>query len=301
MVQVHMSNGILERQNEENNILKLAAQRQLYSDIYLIGVVNIILTIIVPLTLSFVYSFVVDKSSNLAIVLNTVACCLSLLMVVIAPIIDLLKINKKVLAATIQQQFDVDVFMMNWDIKLFGKRKNLNSEIARSSKKIFENQEKKQLLKNWYVKEVDELSLEDGIAACQKENFTWDRGLRKKYFIFLFIVLTIILVIQISIALVNGHTIREFICFEMFPVLSVLTWIVKTISEIIRDLELMKPLSDYVYSNEKKNMDELTFIQKDIFECRKTLTKIPDWFYQIFKDNDENIEQKAVQMRIQDK
>lgn len=301
MVQVHMSNGILERQNEENNILKLAAQRQLYSDIYLIGVVNIILTVIVPLTLSFVYSFVVDKSSNLAIVLNTVACCLSLLMVVIAPIIDLLKINKKVLAATIQQQFDVDVFMMNWDIKLFGKRKNLNSEIARSSKKIFENQEKKQLLKNWYVKEVDELSLEDGIAACQKENFTWDRGLRKKYFIFLFIVLTIILVIQISIALVNGHTIREFICFEMFPVLSVLTWIVKTISEIIRDLELMKSLSDYVYSNEKKNMDELTFIQKDIFECRKTLTKIPDWFYQIFKDNDENIEQKAVQMRIQDK
>lgn len=301
MVQVHMSNGILERQNEENNILKLAAQRQLYSDIYLIGVVNIILTVIVPLTLSFVYSFVVDKSSNFAIVLNTVACCLSLLMVVIAPIIDLLKINKKVLAATIQQQFDVDVFMMNWDIKLFGKRKNLNSEIARSSKKIFENQEKKQLLKNWYVKEVDELSLEDGIAACQKENFTWDRGLRKKYFIFLFIVLTIILVIQISIALVNGHTIREFICFEMFPVLSVLTWIVKTISEIIRDLELMKSLSDYVYSNEKKNMDELTFIQKDIFECRKTLTKIPDWFYQIFKDNDENIEQKAVQMRIQDK
>ena len=151
------------------------------------------------------------------------------------------------------------------------------------------------------MKEVDELSLEDGIAACQKENFTWDRGLRKKYFIFLFIVLTIILVIQISIALVNGHTIREFICFEMFPVLSVLTWIVKTISEIIRDLELMKSLSDYVYSNEKKNMDELTFIQKDIFECRKTLTKIPDWFYQIFKDNDENIEQKAVQMRIQDK
>ena len=188
---------------------------------------------------------------------------------------------------------------MNWDEKLFGQRKNLSFEIASASKKILENKKKKKKLENWYREEVDELSsLEEGIAACQKENFNWDRGLRIRYIIFLSIILVIILIVQVIIALVNDNTLREFICFGMFSVLSALTWIIKTINEIMGELNRLKTVGDSVYSMNKKDIDELTFIQRDIFECRQSFTKIPNWFYRLFKNCDEDRERRVMQMMM---
>ena len=83
-----MSNGILKRQNDANNISKLAAQKQLYSDINLIEIVNILLTVMVPVTLSLIYGWSENEHPCIAFWSNTVACCLSLLMVIISPIID---------------------------------------------------------------------------------------------------------------------------------------------------------------------------------------------------------------------
>ena len=41
--------------------------------------------------------------------------------------------ERRVLAATIQQEFDINVYAMEWDNNLFGIRRNLNSEIAAAS------------------------------------------------------------------------------------------------------------------------------------------------------------------------
>lgn len=62
------------------------------------------------------------------------------------------------------------------------------------------------------------------------------------------------------------------------------------------DLKRMETIERSVYSTEIKTMEDLAFIQKDIFENRKVVTKIPDWFYKIFKNNDEDRERRALEL-----
>ena len=109
-----MSNGISARQNEESNIARLAAQRQLYRDVNRIEILNVVLTVAIPIGLSFVQDIVGWA--------KTATCIVSLVMLGLSFVIDTWQKEKKKLAATIQQEFDINVFNMEWDRKLYGAR-----------------------------------------------------------------------------------------------------------------------------------------------------------------------------------
>ena len=282
-----MSNGICERQNRKTNLTRLAAQRQLYRDINNTEVYNVILTVVIPIGLAIVQEFIGW--------VKTICCIVSLIMLVLSFVIDCWQKNKKILAATIQQEFDLDVFTMQWDCKLFGVRKNVNAEIAKSSKKIISDENEKRALKNWYRKEINKMSLEEGIAACQKENFIWDAGLRKRYRLFLVIILALIIGIPLIIGLVKHELLQEYL-FRLIASSSALKWIIKTIVGINADLNRMKTIEHSVCSIEKKTMENLAFTQKYIYDNRKVVIKIPDWFYKIFKNNDEDLERRALEI-----
>ena len=85
------------------------------------------------------------------------------------------------MAAFIQQKFDTYVYTMPWNRRIFGDDKNVSSEIAQYSEKILSNNAEKEKLKNWYTVEADRKPLNEGILVCQRENFTWDAGLRKRF------------------------------------------------------------------------------------------------------------------------
>lgn len=282
-----MSNGISSRQNEESNIARLAAQRQLYRDVNCIELFTVVLTVVVPIVFTL-FQDITGKG-------KTIACIISLTMIGFSIFLDNLQKEKKILAATIQQEFDINVFSMEWDRKLFGIRKNLNSEIAAASKKILSKDEERNSLKNWYRKEVDALPLEEGIAACQKENFSWDAGLRKRYRIFILLVLVLIIFFQLCIGVSKAEPVQEFL-LRILAISSALKWIIKALVGIKEDLKRMEVIERSVYSKEKKSMEELAFTQKDIYENRKLATKIPDWFYKIFKNNDEDRERRALEL-----
>lgn len=134
-----MSNGIAERQNTDINICRLAAQRQLYNDAGWLDTILIVVTVIFPLLCSSI-----KRLASNYVSIETVMVVYSLLMLIILwPLRNLGK-SKKELAAAIQQEFDIDVYQMPWDDKLFGKRGNLNTEIADASKKIVESEKDKQ-------------------------------------------------------------------------------------------------------------------------------------------------------------
>lgn len=317
-----MSNGIAKRQNEELNIMKLAAQRQLYSDVSILEQRNLLFTVIIPTYLAFIiyiirlsdnidisswfepiankipFSFSIE-TSDITNCINTLACFVSILAVIFANEINKSKKEKKFLAATIQQEFDVNVYSMKWDRKLFGERKDLSAEIAEASQKIMNNEKEKKLLNDWYPKEADELPLEGGIFACQKSNFTWDAKLRKRYKIFLQVILGGIIILLIIIFI--HSSVQDFFCRGVLPVLSTLMWIKETKDNINNDLIFMNSISTPIYSTKMKTKEELAFIQRDIFEHRKSQTKIPDWFYKIHKNQDESRERRVMQMRLDDK
>lgn len=75
-----MSNGISTRQNEESNIARLAAQRQLYRDVNRIENLNVILTVVIPIGLSFV--------QDIFSWAKTIACTVSLVMLGLSFVMD---------------------------------------------------------------------------------------------------------------------------------------------------------------------------------------------------------------------
>lgn len=285
-----MSNTITKRQNSDVNIARLAAQRQLYRDEGNIEIVNVMLSVVIPLGFA-----VIQEVMTAWIWAKTASCCLSITMLVISIILSSAGKKRKELAASIQQEFDIDVYQMPWDDKLFGTRRNLNDEIAGASQRIISDEKEKKKLYDWYTTAVDALPKNKAIAACQKENFNWDAGLRKRYRIFNIALLSLVIIVPIIVCLAKQQTVEELL-FKFIMILPACKWLINNLVGINEDLKRMEPIERAVYSREEKGMDQLQLAQKDIFMNRKAAVKIPDWFYKHFKDNDEDRERRAVEL-----
>ncbi len=133
------------------------------------------------------------------------------------------------------------------------------------------------------------------LAACQRENFSWDAGLQKRYRVLLTVILALIIIVQLVFAINKTEPIQEYL-LRILAMSSALKWIIKSFVGINSDLKRMESIDRSVNSTEKKTIDDLAFTQKDIFENRKVVTKIPDWFYRLFKDNDEDRERRSLKI-----
>lgn len=287
-----MSNGINARQNEPNSLAMLAAQRNLYTVVYRIDNLNFILSVCLPLVLAIIQGFGAPWS--------WVRFCsygLALIMLVLSLVIKNTCKKKKALAASIQLKFDTYVFQMPWDQKLFGKEKNLNAEIADNSAKVLANEKEKKKLHDWYAPLVDSLPLEKGILACQRENYHWDAGLRKRYRITAIIAVGIIIVGIFVLGIARNESTQELI-FRFIFVAPMLSWLFSLLNDLREDNERLKVLDEEINSSVAKQMDDLQVIEKDLTEHRKSAVKIPDLIYNCFKDNDEDKEHRIVELEI---
>lgn len=129
-----MSNEIVIRQNEEKSIAMLAAQRQLYRDVKKLNTLLVALSVWIPFILAIILLFL-SKNPEL----KYVSYILSIISMSFSFVIDKYIRERKYLAAFIQQKFDVYVYGMPWDKRIFGKDKNINHEVTIYSKKILEN------------------------------------------------------------------------------------------------------------------------------------------------------------------
>ncbi len=201
--------------------------------------------------------------------------------------------NKKKLAAFIQQKFDVYVYNIPWNERAFGKDKNVNQEIVAYSKQIIENTDKKERLYNWYTPEVENRDLPTGILLCQRENFWWDVGLRKRYRL----ASVIMIVFLCSLVLVMGLWKNESVAMLLWRfafIVPMLEWLFNTVKTLNKDMERLKELDEIVNNDVTKTIDALQDIQKMIFEHRKECYTIPNFIYQMFKDNDEDAARRVV-------
>lgn len=70
-------------------------------------------------------------------------------------------------------------------------------------------------------------------------------------------------------------------------------WCGENIRVLTDDLNRMLTLERGIYYVGKKNMKSLQRTQKEIFKNRKLALKVPNWFYKLFKNNDEDRERRA--------
>lgn len=280
-----MGNGIAGRQNEEKSIAMLAAQRQIYNDAKKYDWILITLSVWLPFSLSIILIFTESES------LTLFSYILSLVSMVCSMLLSSYIKKKKELAGFIQQKFDTYTYKMTWDNRVFGVDKNVNHEIAIYSEKILGNDSEKARLYNWYTPIVDEKSLVTGILACQRENFSWDVGLRKRFRFASILTIVILCLTIVTIGIYLNETIYKLIWRFAF-VVPMLQWILTTVKQINDDIKKLNELDGYINSTEIKSMQDLQYIQKLIYEHRKQCFGIPNFFYLAFKDSDEDREHK---------
>lgn len=277
-----MSNGINQRQNEEKCVAMLAAQRQLYNDAKKLDWTSTVLSVLIPFLLSCILLFV-SKDSPVGVISYIVSIVSMIFSFCVSGHIK----NEKIMAAFIQQKFDTYVYTMPWNRRIFGDDKNVSSEIAQYSEKILSNNAEKEKLKNWYTVEADRKPLNEGILVCQRENFTWDAGLRKRFRRLSIGVVVLLSGAVLIMGVILNESVIELLCRIAFWA-PMLQWLFETVKMLNDDLENLNELDVAINSKEEKSMEDLQDIQKLIYEHRKGCLTIPNFFYGYFKDNDED-------------
>ena len=276
-----MSNEILNRQNEQKPIMYLAAQRQLYSEAKRLNNLFFDISVLFPFLLS-IMQFIFDENE----LLNVCIQLMSILVFIAGIKINSIIKKKKIDAAMIQQQFDVYVYDVPWDKKLFGKRLDMSQLIAEKSNLFLKKNCGNDKLKNWYTSVVGSVSKEKGILMCQKENFSWDISLRKKFKNICCIFIGIVISLIIAQALVEDDTLRVLIS-KIGLISSILEWIITVVLNLNNNIKNLNELGDLINDSNEKSIDDLMEIQSKIFNHRKSCYCIPDYFYKKYKNNDE--------------
>lgn len=287
-----MDNEIFERQNNEKAIELLGAQRQLYNEVKGMDDLRIWLSVFIPMILAVIELFVVNNQ-----ILNIISYVSSIVSMSIGLLVSSYIKNKKRLAAEIQQIFDVYVYQMPWDVKLFGRERDISYSIIEYSKKLFRKPGEKERLLNWYTRPVQSVDLHKGILICQKENFQWDVTLRKRFKNLSIIVVAGFVCFIVLINLIkNDSSVRllSMLAFS-FPMI---VWLFEIVKNIGEDIENLKECDDLMNAPGVKTMCELQEIQRHIYEHRKSCFVIPNWFYKKFKDNDEDTAHRVASRNI---
>lgn len=286
-----MNNEIVTRQNEEKAIEYLAAQRQIYSEAKKIDNIGIIFSVILPLVLSIMQLFFKEN-----IFWSLSSKILSIVSMFVGMAVGSFVKKGKNVAAMIQQMFDVYVYQMPWDNKLFGKEKNLSYLIAEKSKILLDKAGERDKLMNWYTGCVGEgVSNIKGIWMCQKENFNWDVNLRKKYKKSCSIIVGVLIVGILLAGLVNDESIIVLISRFAF-ILPMLKWLFPMIKQLNDDIRNMQEIDELINDSEEKTMDDLQEIQNKLYVHRKSCYAIPDFFYNRYKDNDEDLAYRTAKL-----
>jgi hypothetical protein len=275
-------NEITTKQNQPNLIELLKAQRVAYSQckkFQIFDVVSVMIAIIFPLlTLKFSSC---QNTINAFGVLWTAFYLLT----------EVYRKNKTTQGAIIQEQFDTELYSLKWNAILCKEKVNIDS-IQKLATEYSKND-----LKNWYSTKIDNtLPKEIAILLCQRINFSWEVSQRQKFVFFLTLASFFYYGIYFIIGFIKNVGFFDLLVMLSpsipFLVYSVLN-VISLRSHITSKNETLK-LIDMELDNYKLNIislpkeETLRQIQDIIFTERTVPEKVPDWFYSINKNQNED-------------
>lgn len=287
-------NNILTKQNEEINLQRLAAQRELYSSAKRTQFIQHILTIVIPVSLSFLGMF----KPEYRIAGVTFGVCMMIFNMVLFE--RLIKFRREK-AAKIQEMFDCKVLEMPIsplksvdDITVEDVLTNYDAH-----RKVESNVEK---IRDWYSKEINGLPLDVARLICQRSNCSWDISLRRKY---LWIIGSIFGIVLVSLIITGIVQKLQFI--EILYVISALipffTYCIRSYFDNHDSILRLKGLMSYsekiwkelLSSSANNSLAESSRrLQDEIFSNRSRNVLIPDKIYNLKRDKDEALMNKTV-------
>ena len=209
-----MANSIPEHQNAEPQLKFLRARQQLYASATTFLVLQLFLTLLVPLAGAILAAFRPDAKPY--------RCC-SRSNGIAARHTRVRSATKTLLkrAAKIAEQFNCAVLELPWNEFTVGER--VETEEIHSAAKVYAKRHDDKLLRDWYPPEVGTIPLSMARIICQRTNLHYDRRLRVSYGN---VILTgascVVLAIWIY-GLANNLSITAWV-LTMAPAIPVLAW-----------------------------------------------------------------------------
>ena len=282
-----MSNGINVRQNKMENHKRLAAQREIYSMAKRLNFFEFIALVGTPLLFTVLGIIFVNDAT-----LQSISCITTIVLIVLS-VFSARKSDSHIkTAAAIQQEFDLDVYQMIWDQRLYGSHDNLDDVIGKFANQYHEKYQNYESLRNWYSETNYSCSLNNGIFTCQRSNVRWDQNIRKIYRLTLITATTLCILGVMTLEIIQKSLITDFL-LTLFSLIPLVNWIVIRLDKLSRDIKRLDTMKTAINSCDCNELNDLELFQKKIYVHRQEADLIPDRFYNITQKRQER-EMKAV-------
>ena len=286
-------NKIIEHQNDQSNLDKLSAQRNLYSSAKRWRNVRFVCCVLVIVILSVLKSIWSD-SSTLAIIL-ALAIFVSLML---GPVFNRHINRRKNLAARIQQLMDTELFDLPWDEYLCGRKPTAEDVYDHKSEKIPEK------LNDWYDTGIGEVQdMNTAILLCQRENMRYDSHIRTAFTrLCKWGAVIVCLGIIVAAILIYKTDVLSVIMFGLIPITPIVRWILAVMNEDGKDKDVRDSLEslvtkemDIAMKGKPVHVTELRRIQNWMFMHRRDGYLVPDWYYNLCREKSEDRAAYSVQ------
>ena len=280
---------IIKIQNEEKYLSLLKAQRVAYSQAKLFQIFDLLSVVI-----AVIFPIVGIYNSKFINILSG----FSVVWTIIYLIAEGFRKKKTIEGAKIQEQFDTELFDIEWNSILVGEKVKPDKIYDLRQKKKNENS-----FRNWYSTKIPQnLPKNIKIILCQRINSSWELDLRSRFVLVLISLIVIYYGTFITISIIKNIGLYDMLLL-LSPSISFLVYGVQHSIALNKQVksknELLTKIDKKIeeYSNSKKIPTEIEIrqIQDIIYNQRTVPEKIPDWFYKIFRNYNENKTDKLIE------
>jgi hypothetical protein len=277
---------IRQRQNEDSSLKLLAAQRQIYCDEKLLFGVQLALAS----TNALVGAVIALLPGTNLLVIGS-----GLIVTILNEALAFATGDQQKQAARIQEQFDCYVLGLPPNPLHTGDPEPPET-IAKASGRY--DPAKAPPLPDWYVGNLQKLTLTAARILCQRTNCSYDIGLRERYGRALWIAFGVSLVIVTLIGTVGGMTVFDWLSKLVGPLLPALCLILKhnrANSESITRLTELRTHADQLWNqcqsqslSENELLERSRRLQDQLFDHRSRSLLQFEWLYKLSRPSVES-------------
>jgi hypothetical protein len=178
--------------------------------------------------------------------------------------LESLQSSKREQAAGVQELFDCELLCLPLP-DLIARNIPDTVEIMEAAEKYKRSDPTYKKLKNWYPSEIDTLPMYLARLVCQRINCLWDVQLRRKYLQVVGIMFFILCVIVMTVALIKGLTVGNFLLVVVAPLLPAIGWIIREFrgqNEAIRRKDILKRYAEELWTDAIKKQIPVEEIER---------------------------------------
>jgi hypothetical protein len=299
-------NHITIRQNENKQLQRLAAQRELYSRAKNWYGWQVIVNVIIPSGFSLI-ALADDNAGKLGAVYG-----------LIASFIDVFGLEARIKSlrekgAKVQEQYDCDLLELGCS-PLKSVNDVTTGEIVELHNAHCAGNKNELKLQNWHSGLIAPLPLPIARLVSQYNNCDWGRRLRKRYRVFLsatYLLLGLFILYvnrPDNLVNLNDHTLINFILVlaALTPLFTFYFKQMQEQNEAIQSLERILQhienviLDPHQLQNEQGLNERARHVQDEIYDSRSKNTQVPDFFYNYYQKQDQILMERTTERLVAD-